>query len=65
MRVYKRGFLTNLAFQPPVASWLAFLVSPHIVADIDALIFLDPFVTDVAVVFLQLVKEGLLEVLLL
>jgi hypothetical protein len=62
---YQGILLADLAFEPPVAAWLALLVSPHIVADIDSLIFLDPFVTDVAVILFQLLKEGLLEVLLL
>jgi hypothetical protein len=62
---YQGILLADLAFQPPAAAGLAFLMTPHIVADINAFILFDALIADITVVFFELVKEGFLKIFLL
>lgn len=65
MRSYEGTSLADLAFQPSVTARLAFLMTPHVIADVDTLIVFNALITDVAVIFFEFLKEGFLEIFLL
>lgn len=47
----KVAFFAHLTSKPPAAARLALPVAPHIVADVNTLVVLDPLVADVTVIF--------------
>jgi len=65
LRSYEGILLADLAFQPSVTARLAFLMTPHVITDIDTLIIFNALITDVAVIFFEFLKEGFLEIFLL
>jgi hypothetical protein len=65
LKRYKGIFLAHFTFYPSAAAGFAFFMTPHIVADINTLIFFNPFIADVTVIFFELMEEGFLEIFLL
>jgi hypothetical protein len=58
----ERMFLAYPASQPSGAPRLALDVAPHVVANVNTFVLLDPLGTDVAIILLQFLEKGFLKV---